>query len=187
MQALEKTEFGDPILRKVARPLTQKEIGSDKIQRLIKSMHYTLTHKKFGVGLAAPQIGESIALVVIEVQPTEYRPNLERFSATLINPKITKTYGKKIPMYEGCLSSGAEPLMAKVPRYKKVEVQYIDENGDEQKTVFEDMAAHVAQHEIDHINGILFVDKVEDPKTYISFKEYKKLVESNHDEDRTEA
>lgn len=177
MQTLEKTEFGNPILRKIASQLSTEEIKSEKIQTLIEDMHYTLTHKKFGVGLAAPQIGESIALIVIDVQPTDYRPNLEPFSATLINPKIVKTFGVKTPMYEGCLSSGAEPLMAKVPRYKKIEVQYLDENAEQQTRIFEGMSAHVAQHEIDHINGILFVDKVEDPKTYISFNEYKKLQE----------
>lgn len=176
MKTLQKTEFGNPVLRKVAKQLKPEEIKSGKVQALIKNMHYTLTHKKFGVGLAAPQVGESIALVVIEVQPTEYRPNLENFSATFINPKLTKTFGKKIPMYEGCLSSGVEPMMAKVPRYKKVEVQYLDENAEQQTKVFEGMAAHVAQHEIDHLNGILFVDKVEDAKTYMSFKEYKKLM-----------
>ena len=178
MKVLKRTEFGNPILRKVAQALSQPEITSTKIQTLISDMRYTLEHEKLGVGLAAPQVGKNISLAIIHIRPTPHRPKVKNFDAVLINPKIIETYGKKIQEWEGCISAGPMKagMFAKVPRYKAVRLKYYDEAGKLRSKKFEGLAAQVAQHETDHLNGVLFVDKVKDTKTYMTYAEYIKRV-----------
>lgn len=178
MKNLPRIEFGNPVLRQTAKQLTPTEIKSSEIQTLITDMRHSLISKKLGVGLAAPQVGESVALSVIAIHPTKHRPKVTVFEQVIINPKITQTFGKKIVMWEGCLSAGASGLFGKVLRYKKVEATYLDENGEQHTKTFEGLPAQVFQHEIDHLNGILFVDHVTDPKTYMTLKEYKKQIVS---------
>jgi peptide deformylase len=175
--ALKRIEFGNPILRQKARRLTGAEIASKKTQRLIKDMQTTLTKFKLGVGLAAPQIGESIAVSVISFQPTKHRPDMTPFDLVVINPEVVQTYGRKKQLWEGCISGGAGKagLFAKVPRYKKVRVKYFDEKAVQHVEEFEGLQAHVLQHEIDHLNGILFVDLVKDTTSYTTYSEYLKL------------
>lgn len=169
---LKKTEFGNPILRKQAQPLSDAEILSDKIQELIRNMYHTLETKRYGVGLAAPQVGESVALSVIDTKPTPTRPELKRQKLTIINPEICQTYGKKKPMLEGCVS-GTE-LYAKVPRYEKIRLRWQDEVANVHEETFDGFMAHVIQHEFDHLQGILFVDRVKNTRSYITFREYRK-------------
>jgi peptide deformylase len=175
MTVLRRTQFGNPILRQIARNLTISEIKSRSFQALIKNLYATLDCKKLGVGLAAPQVGEPKALAVIHIQKTELRPE---FRLTIINPEIINTFGRRTQLWEGCISSGTDQaaLFAKVPRYKKLELNYWDENGKEQRQIFEGLKAHIIQHEVDHLNGILFVDRVKDTKSYTTFSEYKKLL-----------
>jgi peptide deformylase len=178
---LKRTEFGDPILRASARRLNKTEITSHKTKKLIADMRHTLSQLKLGVGLAAPQVGHGVALAVIAVRPTEHRPKVERFDRVLINPVIVNTFGRKTQMWEGCISAGAHRagLFAKVPRYRKVEVKYLDESGHDKTEIFEGLVAQVAQHEIDHLQGILFVDKVKDTTSYMTYKEYLKMVKKS--------
>lgn len=178
MKTLRRIQFGNPILRQTARELTDAEILSTEIQELIENMRYTLTQKKLGVGLAAPQVGLGIALTIIKVQPTAIRPDVEPFEAVLINPRLTKQIGRRSGMWEGCISggsSGKADLFAKVPRYAEVEATYTDEQGKPQRKTFKGLQAQIVQHEVDHLNGILFVDHVRDTKSYCTFSEYKKL------------
>ncbi len=179
MNILTIKEFGNPILRAHAEQLSVQEIKSQKIQQLIKDIRYTLTEKKLGVGLAAPQVGEGVSLSVISIRPTRHRPTVEPFDVVIINPKITKTFGNRVSMWEGCISAGSSGLFGKTRRYKKVEAQYFDQNGDKQKTIFEGLPAQVVQHETDHLNGILFMDHVYDSTTYMTMKEYKKMIKAN--------
>ena len=144
---------------------------------LIKNMQKTLISKKLGIGLAATQVGESIRLAVIEIQKTALRKDVEESSLVIINPKITKVFGNKSQLWEGCISAGAGKanLFAKVPRYKKIELEYFDDFAKKQTRMFEGLQAHVIQHEVDHLKGILFVDKVKDTTTYMTYAEYKKM------------
>ncbi len=103
---LKATRFGNPILRKKARILSATEIESDEIQALIANMRFTLVQENYGVGIAAPQVGESISLSVVGIKPTPNRPDLEIFDTTFINPEITETIGAKLSMWEGCISCG---------------------------------------------------------------------------------
>lgn len=175
-RVLERTQFGNPVLRQVTRALADEEIQSSKIQALIKDMHFTLTNKKLGIGLAASQVGQPLALAVINIQKTAIRPRVKPVKLTIINPVITKTLGYRVQKWEGCISSGAGKagLFAKVPRYRRVELEYTDEMGIRHKKIFGGLSAHVIQHEVDHLNGILFVDKVKDTKTFMTYAEYKK-------------
>ena len=175
------TEFGNPILRQKAEELALKDIKSQKTADLITQMRNFIVSKKMGVGLAAPQIGEPRALAVICVRPTKHRKNIPEFDLVIINPYITKSFGRKIQQWEGCISAGPlkSGLFAKVPRYKKVEIKYYDEKGHQQQKIFEGLPAQIIQHEIDHLNGVLFVDKVKDTKTYITYSEYLKLARMN--------
>lgn len=178
MEILERTQFGNPILRQTTQIVEAQNILSDKVQRLVADMKYTLLEKKLGIGLAAPQVGENLAIAVVAIRKSKTRPNAENFDLTLINPIITESIGRRTQLWEGCISAGSNgraDFFAKVPRYKKVRVQYYDEHGKKHHEYYEGLPAHVIQHEIDHLNGILFVDRVKDTKTYMTHKEYIKL------------
>lgn len=177
MKTLKRTQFGNPILRQKARQLTKAELTSSDIKELIANMRYTLKTKKYGVGLAASQVGQAISLAIVEIQPTKTRPNLpksKQVNMVIINPEIIKTYGNKSQLWEGCISFAE--IFAKVPRYKKVRLKYLDEQGRTYQKDFNGLLAHVIQHEVDHLNGVLFVDKVKDSTSYITTSEYKKLI-----------
>lgn len=174
---LRRVQFGDPSLRAIARDLTKAEVLSTATTKLISDMRYTLKHKKYGVALAAPQVGKNIALCIIEIRPIKTRPNIPKekwASLVLINPEIIKTYGKRQQLWEGCISFAE--IFAKVPRYKKVNVKYQNQQGLSLQEDFEGLLAHVVQHEIDHLNGVLFVDKVKDPNSYMTASEYTKRI-----------
>lgn len=170
MPILPRTQFGNPILRKKARRLSLQEIKTPSIKRLIKQMFLTI--QEIGVGLAAPQIGKSIQLAVIDVHPLPHRPNVEPFQRVIINPKILAYSKKEQAGYEGCLSFNE--LRAEAYRSTRIHVRYLDEQGTSHTEWVEGFLATVFQHEIDHLNGILFIDHVKDPHTIITTEEFKK-------------
>lgn len=174
MKILRRFLFGHPVLREKTRQLTKEEILSKEVQNLIKSIRHTLTVRKWGIGLAAPQLGRGVAISVIRIRPNKTRPDLPKekwADLVIINPVIVKTFGAKKQMWEGCIS--LPEVFAKVPRYKRIELEYIDEKGRKHVKRFEGLLSHVIQHETDHLNGILFVDKVKDYSTFMSGKEYR--------------
>jgi peptide deformylase len=176
MKILRRTQFGNPILRQKARQLSVHDILSGEIQDLIKNMRHTLLNRNYGIGIAAPQVGKSVALSVIELRSTRTRPNLPKskwISTIIINPEIIKTYGKAVEQWEGCLSF--DNAFAKVPRNKKICVRYLDEKAQQHEENLEGLLAHVFQHETDHLDGLLFVDKVKDTSTYMTEPEYLKM------------
>jgi peptide deformylase len=136
-------------------------------------MRYTLEKKRYGVGLAAPQVGEPIAVAIIGLKPTPTRPNIEKLSLTLINPEIISRKGKPIGKWEACISGS--DLYGKAMRYEKIRLRWLDHKAKPHEQDFEGLVAQVIQHEVDHLNGILFVERVKDPKTYVTFSEYKKI------------
>jgi len=174
MNVLPRTQFGDPILRAKAKRVLLKEIGTKKIQVVIDQMFYTMMRAD-GVGLAAPQIGKSIQLSVIKIAPTKHRADPRHLSKTVvINPKIIRHSQTVNDDWEGCLS--CPNLRALVPRYDSVVVQYYDETGEKQVVTCTDLHARVFQHEIDHLNGILYVDRIKDIKSIMTLQEYNKRV-----------
>lgn len=180
MKSLLIVEFGNPILRKTAKLLNQNQIKSPKIQKLIKGMYSLLITEKAGVAVAAPQVGESLALVVIAIRPTTHRPNVTSFDLVLINPTIEHVYGKKSQMWEGCLSAGKSGLFARVPRYKKIKAKYYDQAGELHEHQFSGLKAQIIQHEVDHLNGKLFMDRVIDSSTYMTLKQYRQRITTKY-------
>ena len=183
MRLYRRTQFGNPILRITSKILSKPDILSKKTQELLNDMRYTLEKRKYGIGLAAPQVGKGIAVVVIGLKPTPTRPNIEKLDMTIINPKIVEFYGNVTGMWEGCIS-GSE-LYGKAVRYKKVRLSWLDEKAEQHEKDFSGLIAQVIQHEIDHLNGILFVDRVKDTKTYTTFSEYKKLMKTENMQNKT--
>ena len=165
---LKIVQAGDPVLRKKGRPLTRKEIQSPRIQLLIEWMRDTMREAP-GVGLAAPQIGESIQLAVIEDRPdylAGFSPELiERLQRSvvpfhvIINPKLTILDDSTAEFFEGCLS--VEGYQAVVERALNVRVQCLNENGDPVTINAQGWYARILQHEIDHLNGTLYVDRMD--------------------------
>ena len=177
-EILDITRFGNPVLRETAKRLSKDEILSEEIQTLITNMRYTLVEKKYGVGIAAPQVGKSIALSVIGIKPTPNRPELEPFETVIINPEIVETFGSPIDAWEGCVSCGTDDdiLFATLPRYEKVKLQWLDEYAKSREEVIDGFIAQVVQHETDHLNGVLFVDHVTDPTSFMMADEYRKRI-----------
>jgi len=149
MSLLPIRKFPDPILRQKAKKIT---VFDDSLQNLVSDMIETM-YDAPGVGLAAPQVGESIQLIVVNASQEEDGKD----SMVMINPEITEAEGKQVDE-EGCLS--VLDLTASVKRSQKVTVRYQDIAGDEQEITVEDRFAVVLQHEIDHLHGILFYDHI---------------------------
>lgn len=174
---LKLSRAGNPILREVMPKLTSSQIGSKEVQDLIENIRFTNKQKQYGVGLAAPQVGVRLALSVIGIKPTPTRPDVEPFDQVIINPKY-EGIGRRTGLWEGCQSigSGNDILFAKALRYREVDAEWIDENGKHHQEKLSGFVAHVFQHETDHLNGILFVDRVQDRKTYMMADEYRKRI-----------
>lgn len=164
---LKIVQAGDPVLRKQSRPLTKEEIVSPSIQVLIDLMRDTMRAAP-GVGLAAPQIGKSIQLAVIE-DPAGTVSDLsadelaarQRVSIpfhVIINPKLTVVHKSSATFFEGCLS--VEGYQAVVDRALNVRVECLNERGEEITIKAHGWYARILQHEIDHLNGILYVDRM---------------------------
>jgi peptide deformylase len=174
-------QAGDPVLRQRARPLSLDEIRSPEIQRLIEDMKETMRAAP-GVGLAAPQIGLPLQLAVIEDAP-EYHANAtddelhERKRLVvpfhvIINPSITLVPGDNLEFYEGCLS--VDGWLALVPRAAAVQVEALDDKGQDVRIEAGGWHARILQHEIDHLHGTLCVDRM-DPRTLSSHANYSKF------------
>lgn len=154
--------YGDSVLRKVG-------INIDKdypnLEALIENMKETMISAQ-GVGLAAPQIGKAIRLFIVDTSPfaeddeleDEERAFLKDFKKVFINAKIIKEEGDEWPFTEGCLS--IPDIREDVFRQEKITIEYVDENFEKHTDVLDGLAARVVQHEYDHIEGILFTDKI---------------------------
>lgn len=176
---LKRRMFGDPILRTPARRLSPEEILGDDIQQLVTDMHdFMKSRPKYGVGIAAPQLGVPLAISLITIQPLPHRPDVEELiDMTIINPEIVAYYGRRSGMWEGCISFGTSANnfpYAQTYRYRKVRLRYYDAHAQLHEEDFTDLLAHVIQHETDHLNGILFVDRVKDSTTLMMKSEFVK-------------
>jgi peptide deformylase len=164
-------QVGDPVLRRRARELSRDEIATPAIQELIVRMRDTMRDAP-GVGLAAPQIGESIQLVVIEDPPQAHAgmtpaqlAERERSAVAfhvLINPRLTVEGDEQVAAYEGCLSLAGFSMI--VPRWRRVRVEALDEHGDPVVKIASGWYARILQHEIDHLRGVVCCDRME-PRT----------------------
>ena len=170
-----------PALRTSAMPIPSGDIGGPELQRLISLMRDTMRSAS-GVGLAAPQIGEPIELIVIEDRPeyidrvsdAEKVAERQRYPfpfRALINPQLTILAGPSIDFFEGCLSLPG--YLAVVPRSLSVRVEAFDENGERVVLEANGWLARILQHEVDHLNGIMYTDRM-DPRTFMSKQLYER-------------
>jgi peptide deformylase len=159
---------GEPVLRGAARPLRPEEISLPSTQDLIASMRETM-HDAPGVGLAAPQVGLPLQLAVIEDRE-EYQKDLSKEALAererkpvafhvIINPVLTLEAAAEVKFFEGCLS--VPGLVALVPRARKVRVECLDEHGHAKVIRASGWYARILQHEIDHLRGTLYVDRMQ--------------------------
>jgi peptide deformylase len=147
--------YGHPILRKVAEVIDKDYPGLDQF---IEDLFDTMYHSE-GLGLAAPQVGKSIRIFVIDGKPAaEDEPSLADFKKAFINPQITEKSGEFQLMNEGCLS--IPHIREEVNRESHIRIKYYDENWKYHNEVYDGYKARIIQHEYDHLEGILFTDKI---------------------------
>jgi len=154
--------YGDPVLRKKAAPITK---DYPKLDELLENMNETM-YGAYGVGLAAPQIGLPIRIFLVDTSPfaedesftEEEQETLKNFKRTFINAEILEEEGDEWAFNEGCLS--IPDVREDVFRQPKIKIQYQDENFEMHTEEFDGLIARVIQHEYDHIEGVLFTDKL---------------------------
>lgn len=164
-------KLGNPVLRQTSSLITN--FKDAEIQQLIDDLMATVASSN-GVGIAAPQVDQLQRLFIVASRPNPRYPNAPLMEATaMINPKIVSHSTEIVKAWEGCLS--VPGIRGLVPRFKSVNVEYTDINGNLQQQELVDFVARIFQHEYDHLNGILFVDLVETTQDLVSEEEYQKL------------
>ncbi len=161
--------IGDPGLRAKSTPLDVVDIDSPEAQDLIDDLIHTMRDAA-GAGLAAPQIGIPLRVVVMEVTSNPrypYKPHLPLTVA--VNPVIEPVGDEFVEIDEGCLSV---PLRGEVSRYVTIRVRYFDREGIEHDEIVKGLSAGTWQHECDHLDGVLFIDKVTDPATLSTWEQF---------------
>jgi peptide deformylase len=164
--------IGNPILRTVARPLTKQELASPGVQSFIDDLVETMRDAN-GAGLAATQIYEPVQICAIEVKDNPrypYKPNVPL--TILVNPVIEPISDRTFGNFEGCLS--VPDLRGMVDRYAEVRVRAWDRHGKDVDVVVRGLTAGTYQHEVDHLQGKVFLDRVRDTSTLCSWKEFER-------------
>lgn len=171
--------YGEPVLRQVG-----EEISSDypNLLAIINNMYDTM-YNAFGVGLAAPQVGLSIRLFIIDTEPfsdsndltTEEQLQLKNFKKTFINAKMLLEDGEEWGFNEGCLS--IPDVREDVYRNERITIEYCEENFVRKTEVFDGLIARVIQHEYDHIEGVLFTDKISTLKKTLIKKKLQNIMD----------
>nr|WP_294774506.1 peptide deformylase [uncultured Flavobacterium sp.] len=171
--------YGEPVLRKVG-----EEIAPDypNLKEVIANMYDTM-YNAYGVGLAAPQVGLAIRLFVIDTEPfsdsddlsKEEQAQLKGFKRTFINAKMLKEEGEEWGFNEGCLS--IPDVREDVYRHERITIEYCDEDFNKKTEVFDGLIARVIQHEYDHIEGILFTDKISTLKKTLIKKKLQNIMD----------
>lgn len=173
MAILKISRLGHPVLRERARELSTDEIRSPEIGRLIQDMIETM-REYGGIGLAAPQVHRSVRLAVVEFSEDSARyPEMGMQPlAVFINPKVTVLDPQEQSYWEGCLS--IPELRGLVHRSRKIRVDYLDIEGKNETLEAEGFLATVLQHELDHLSGFLFVDRMKDMTQLAFLEEYRR-------------
>ena len=164
MSRREIVEIGHPVLRERAREVSVDELRSEEVQGLIDDMIETM-RGAHGAGLAANQVGETVRVAVVEVREGNrrypYKPPIPL--TVIVNPVIEPLDDEIEQINEGCLS--VPNLRGEVPRHMNVRLRYLDRDGVEREEVRRGLTAGTFQHELDHLDGTLFLDRVTDPAT----------------------
>jgi len=181
MAILKVARLGHPVLRKVAAPVPAKEIGSPEIQRLIDDMVETMREYN-GAGLAANQVHVPKQICVIEVAGNPRYPDAPSIPLTvLVNPVVTPLTVEMEDGWEGCLS--IPDMRGMVPRYTTVRLEAFDRAGEKLSVVAKEFFARVVQHETDHLNGLVYVDRMKDLSTLTHLAEWSRYWLGNAEQD----
>ena len=171
MTVLPILEIGAPVLRQIAQPLTLEQIRAPETQRFIDDLIETMRHAN-GAGLAATQVGRLLRICAVEVKANNprypYKPQIPL--RVLINPEIEVLGEKTFMNYEGCLS--VPNLRGMVPRAVHIELVYLDREGQQHREQVSGVSAGTYQHEVDHLDGAVFVDRVVDPHTLCTWANF---------------
>lgn len=161
--------MGHPVLRERARPLDKSDIRNAAIQKLIDDMIDTM-HEYHGVGLAAPQVHEGLRMFVAMLDED---PGVKSEAAVIINPEIVANGAAIEEGWEGCLS--IPDIRGMVPRYTDIRLKALDRTGRSLELPLKDFPARVAQHETDHLDGVLFFDRMTSLGTLTFLDEYSRF------------
>ena len=174
MAVREIVTVGDPVLRERAREITPEELRSPEVQRLIDDLIETKRAAN-GAGLAANQVAETLRIAVAEVRPGNprypYKPPIPL--TVIVNPLIEPLDAELAQINEGCLS--VPNLRGEVPRHLNIRVRFTDREGEEHDEVRRGLTAGTFQHELDHLDGTLFVDRVTDPATLSTWEQFERF------------
>jgi len=172
MAILKVARLGHPVLRQVARPVDLAELATPALQRLIDDMIETMREYD-GVGLAAPQVHEPRQIAVIEVHANPRYPHAPAVPLTVVvNPVVTPLTDEQVEDWEGCLS--VPDLRGRVPRWGAVRLEGYDRHGQRLELTAKDFFARVIQHEHDHLNGRVYLDRMRDLATLAHIAEWQK-------------
>ena len=172
MTPLPIVTVGDPVLRRRAREVTPEELREPATQRLIDDMIDTMRHAN-GAGLAANQVGELLRIAVAEVRDNPRYPYKPPIPLTvLVNPEIEPIDDETFAVNEGCLS--VPDLRGEVERHVNVRVRWLDRDGTPRDEVRRGLTAGTFQHELDHLDGVLFLDRVRDPATFMTWEQFER-------------
>jgi len=164
--------LGHPVLREVARKLTREELASPKVQTFIDDLVDTM-HDANGAGLAANQVYEPIRICAVEVRNNPRYPYKPNFPLTiLVNPEVVPTTDDTFMNYEGCLS--VPNLRGEVRRFTGVKVRAWDRQGKDVELDIKGLTAGTFQHEVDHLDGKVFLDRVEDTRTLATWADFER-------------
>jgi len=170
MSILKVTRLGHPVLRKITEKVSAADLKSAATQQFIDDMIVTMKEYD-GVGLAADQVFASKQIAVLEVAENPRYPDKPKVPMTvLVNPQITPLSDEAEEDWEGCLS--IPDLRGRVPRYKSIHVQALDRNGKKLNFEAHDFHARVIQHEFDHLNGKVYLDRMKDFSTLTFLQEF---------------
>jgi peptide deformylase len=171
--------IGNPVLRNKAKEV--RDVSDRDIIQLAKDL-INIAEVANGVGIAAPQVGKSYRLFIVASRPSIRYPHAPKMPPTaMINPLIVSHGEEKIKDWEGCLS--VPDVRGLVPRYKTIEVEYTNLNGKQKKEILTDFVARIFQHELDHLDGILFVDRVETMADLYTEAEYQQIITASFQND----
>jgi len=171
-EILQIFQLGNPILRQQAQSI--HDVHDERIQKLIDDLINTAVAQN-GVGIAAPQVAQSYCLFIVASRPTLRYPNAPSMPATaMINPRIIGHSTEVVKDWEGCLS--VPGIRGLVPRYQTIEVEYTTRDGKLEKQELTDFVARIFQHESDHLDGMVFLDRLETTKDIITEQEYQKII-----------
>lgn len=167
-EILQISQLGNPVLRRKSQFV--QNIQDDRIQQLIDNLISTVQHAH-GVGIAAPQVARGDRLFIVASRPNLRYPQAPKMEPTaMINPRIIASSTETVKDWEGCLSIPG--IRGLVPRSRSIEIEYTNRDGQLHKQELTDFVARIFQHEHDHLDGIVFLDRVENTRELMTEDEY---------------